>query len=302
MYLEPMEPKEDLEELLNINLTLVDKWYHYSPDYKKANNPVTWDELSEWERYLHGGAWNSPHLLKIHVDLFLRIGNIMVLKEQGNIIGELEYHLYDNYAHIDWLMISKNYQNSGKGITMIKLFTEYLNENNPEIKYIYTEPESGVEYFYKSIGFNTVKQYSEYRSPSMPTDTIISSLNWVNGIPELYEYNYGILPNNPHYIKFFLKLNSQMAKAFNSSGKTRYTSINYRDHNYILIEMIYSALPYRSRIIISSTHALNKEEINRFLKVAEFGLLAEQEMYTTIPYDNLSWPRFNTVSYLGKLL
>ena len=47
--------RDDIDALVEVDCSDVETWYHYSSEGR--SNPASYDELSSWERVMHGGPW-----------------------------------------------------------------------------------------------------------------------------------------------------------------------------------------------------------------------------------------------------
>ena len=105
------------------------------------------------------GEWNEEIQLKIYKDECIRnLENNYLIKYKENIIGWLEYDLFNDYIYIDQLHIMPEYQNKGIGT---KILNEYIVYGKKENKNIYLEVLQGNERaleYYKRIGF---KEYDD---------------------------------------------------------------------------------------------------------------------------------------------
>ena len=53
--------KDDIDALVEVDCSDVEKWYHYSPEGR--GEQASYDELSPLERTMHGGPWMDPTAL-----------------------------------------------------------------------------------------------------------------------------------------------------------------------------------------------------------------------------------------------
>ena len=105
------------------------------------------------------GKWDEEFEVKNYKDERIRnIENNYLIKYNENIIGWLEYEVYNDYIYINQLHIAPEYQNRGIGT---RILNEYFVYGKKENKNIYLEVLQGNERalrYYKKLGF---KEYDE---------------------------------------------------------------------------------------------------------------------------------------------
>lgn len=47
--------KNDIPAIVEVNCSDVEQWYHFTP--RGRAGPASYEELSSWERVMHGGPW-----------------------------------------------------------------------------------------------------------------------------------------------------------------------------------------------------------------------------------------------------
>ncbi|MCL2187043.1 MAG: GNAT family N-acetyltransferase [Treponema sp.] len=120
------------------------------------------------------GEWNDEFELNNYKDERIRnLENNYIIKFKENIVGWLEYELFNDYIYINQLHITPEYQNKGIGT---KILNEYIVYGKKENKNIYLEVLQGNERaleYYKKIGF---KEYDECSI----SKTLVYEINGVN--------------------------------------------------------------------------------------------------------------------------
>jgi len=144
----------DLEDLVRLNKSLIPIWYGLEGTDRITSR---WEDLTIKERFLHGGPWNDQQTLKIHTEEFLKFGQIDLIKDQnGQILGEIEYHQHEDTIHLDWMMIHGTRQLQGLGSLLLHHLVQVAEQD--QINEIWTEPENGVEKFYEKNGFKLLDE------------------------------------------------------------------------------------------------------------------------------------------------
>ncbi|MDH5401558.1 MAG: GNAT family N-acetyltransferase [Candidatus Heimdallarchaeota archaeon] len=219
-------------ELVELNKLLVTNWYRPIDD---EYVPSDWEELTSMERYNHGGPWNDPIFLDLHLNSFEQFGNVSIIRENktNELVGEIEYHRVNGEnIHIDWMMSSPNHRQKGIGRKLIN----YIIENENAISKIITEPEDDVDEFYRKIGFTPCSN----KSYSYTTKGVYNSksIEWVEGIhPELTKQSskniiIGGLPTYQYYLHIY-KYQFEMAKLFNLKNYFQFSTIDFNGIEYI---------------------------------------------------------------------
>ncbi len=96
----PIDLERDIEKLVRfhvVNMANVDPTFDgwYKDPFRKQGK-ATWEKLSAWQRYMHGGPWVDPTYCGEHIEWYRKCGNICFIAEIGeitgrtNIIGHLE--------------------------------------------------------------------------------------------------------------------------------------------------------------------------------------------------------------------
>ncbi len=159
--------KEEIEALLELNIVEQGEWYHGLPNGQLTSNPARWEELSSYERWLHGGWWLDPKTIALYVDMVEETqGIILVAERNGEFIGELDLSIgYDPIfkeirAHFLWLVVHPQYRRKGIANSLIQTAMSLMRNKN--VQALYTEAEdSKSEQLYMKTGFKTVTTITE---------------------------------------------------------------------------------------------------------------------------------------------
>lgn len=200
MIIQPLTSDDDL---VSLNKLLVQSWYKEIDGIMEV---VPWENLTAQERFMHGGYWNDPDCLKIHLDSFLQFGNVLTAKEGEELVGELEYHIAGDELHLDWIMTHPNFQRQGIATALIK----EIEQLHPEIHRIRTETEELSKEFYRALSFQEDLQIRNY----IREHTKFSEkLDWHTKF-EMPQYLIGIGENTQPYFRHLLRIQPQLAKLF----------------------------------------------------------------------------------------
>ena len=101
----PVDSDRDIEQLVAFHVRNMphadanfDGWYK-EPFRKRGK--TTWEELSPWQRYMHGGSWVDIGYCREHIKWYGRRGNLCFIAEttatvgKANIVGHMELWLAD---------------------------------------------------------------------------------------------------------------------------------------------------------------------------------------------------------------
>ncbi len=160
--IEAVNPETDIEALVSLNCREIAEWHHYTKDGTRGA-PSTWKELSTWERWRHGGPWLDFNLLSLHLRILEEAGGtVLVARQKGEIIGELEV-VYDmgsperGRAHIVWMVVDPAWQRKGVGTLLVKHARELAT--NLGCQYVTVSSQDQDSYsFYKSLNFQKMNR------------------------------------------------------------------------------------------------------------------------------------------------
>ena len=116
--------KDNIDALVDVECSDVEKWYHYSP--KGRGDPAPYHELTLIERVMHGGPWMDPVALTKYWENIERLGIIPLVAEvDGKVVGHLDVVFSDElplgrFLYLDVLTVHKAYRRRGVATTLIK--------------------------------------------------------------------------------------------------------------------------------------------------------------------------------------
>lgn len=172
----------DTEQIVKLHCSFVEEWYH---DPLKKKGRCSYDELSSFERFLHGGNWMDVRCMKDHLDRYKEEGNFLLVAELvgpihskepfvGKIIGQADVRYahepppFGTYVDIEMLIAHKDLL--GMGIekamvgSLIRMTKEqgYRSLDTCTISCGYGGDEVA---FIKSLGFNTFQDQKMMARP-----------------------------------------------------------------------------------------------------------------------------------------
>lgn len=153
--------KNDIAALMEVECSDVRTWYHYSS--KGRGSPASYDELSPWERVMHGGPWMDVNALAKYWTRIERLGIIPLVAEfNGKVGGHLDI-IFSNelqlgdFLYLDVLTVHEAYRRRGVARALIARAEKMAKRKN--VPFMMVQPEeyngpSGLTY--RSCGFKRV--------------------------------------------------------------------------------------------------------------------------------------------------
>ncbi|MFX1474735.1 MAG: GNAT family N-acetyltransferase [Promethearchaeota archaeon] len=147
----------DIEALVSLNCREISEWHHYTRDGSRGA-PSSWEALSCWERWRHGGPWLDPDLLPLHLKILEETGGtVLAARQKEEIIGELEiaYDLVSpqgKRAHIVWIVVDPSWQRKGIGTLLLKRGREIATQMGCQVMTVVSEDQTSHK-FYTSLKF-----------------------------------------------------------------------------------------------------------------------------------------------------
>lgn len=150
--------RDDIDALVEVNCSAVETWHHFS--IKGRGDTASYNELSPWERTMHGGPWMDHSALARYWDDIDQLGIVPLVAEfDRRVVGHLDLIFSDeqplgDFLYLDVLMIHKAYRRKGAATALVKE-AEKLAENR-KVGLMLVRPEqyegpSGLTY--RSCGF-----------------------------------------------------------------------------------------------------------------------------------------------------
>ena len=177
---------EDLPSLVEINKSDVEEWHHFSRGGRGA--AASYDELTGWERVMHGGPWEDLHALRRHRPYMERVGIICLVAElDGRVVGHLdviptrELRLGE-YLFLDVFMVHRSYRRRGVGTALLRAAEALAAEESLPRLVVMTDYEEAGSLTYRSYGFEPFHEMctleAEIGSPAVPTGVMITDPPW----------------------------------------------------------------------------------------------------------------------------
>jgi GNAT superfamily N-acetyltransferase len=150
--------KNDIAALVEVECSDVKTWYRYSS--KGRGSPALYDELSPWERYMHGGPWMDASTLTRYWVRIERLGIIPLVAEiDGKVVGHLDVIFSSeprlgDFLYLDVLTVHKAYRRRGVARALITKAEKLARRK--DVPFMMVQPEeydgpSGLTY--RSCGF-----------------------------------------------------------------------------------------------------------------------------------------------------
>ncbi len=278
--------ESDFIELMELNKSLVKTWFHHTEEGSVTDKVTTWEKLTPRERYLHGGPWNDPDTLRIHIDEFLTFGQILLIEnEHKKIIAEIEFHQFEkDKFHLDWMMVSPYSDKMGMGSLLLDKIDEFIRIAGNSQFTLYTEPEDGTIEFYEKNNFykGEFSYITRLKSIKPKSNDII----WSENENELLKFTYGMNYTTDKYLQFLMRCNFKYSGLFKVNVKNYSTHVRYDDKDIKIILMAYPVFPDRIRIMVTTNHNLINSEIMNIVNNIINSINQEFKAYFTILDDN----------------
>jgi len=115
---------KDLPSLVDINKSDVTEWHHFDRNGRGAK--TSYEELTEWERTMHGGPWMDLHSLRKYWSFAEKLGIICLVAEMNNrVVGHLDIiptreRELGEYLYLDVFMVHRLFRRHGVGTELLK--------------------------------------------------------------------------------------------------------------------------------------------------------------------------------------
>jgi GNAT superfamily N-acetyltransferase len=160
--------ERDAPGICQVYRSEVDAWYRTLPDGSRV--PSRYEELSLFERFLHGGPWMDPEGCSAHVRGVLASGQWPLIAIEGDgVVGEMEVVMgpdrrWGRTAHIDVLDVHRDFQRKGAGRALV--FDARQRARDAGCGTLTTNPEATAVEFYRKCGLvNVLARQQELTLP-----------------------------------------------------------------------------------------------------------------------------------------
>jgi GNAT superfamily N-acetyltransferase len=158
--------ERDAPGICEVYRSEVDAWYRTLPDGSRV--PSRYEDLSLFERFLHGGPWMDPEGCSAHLRGVLASGQRPLVAVEGDrVVGEMEVvvgpdHRWGRTAHIDVLNVERGFQRKGAGRALVLDARRWAKE--AACATLSTNPEAAAVGFYHKCGLvNVLARQQELR-------------------------------------------------------------------------------------------------------------------------------------------
>ncbi|HHH41179.1 MAG TPA: GNAT family N-acetyltransferase [Chloroflexi bacterium] len=142
--------------------------------------PVPYEALSLYERWLHGGPWMSVETCAVHLNRWLRAGHpLLVAEVGGRVVGEAEFVVnpepspYGPALHLSLLFVHADHRGRGVGRALVEAGAELARERGCAV--LTTQPEQPAEPFYRQVGFEPWLWLREWQAPAVEGEVLAES-------------------------------------------------------------------------------------------------------------------------------
>ena len=150
--------KKDIPAIVEVYYSDVEQWYRFTP--RGRAEPAGYEELSSWERVMHGGPWMDEAALSDYWRRMERLGVIPLVAElEGKVVGHLDVifckdPVLGEYLYLDVLMVHRSYRRRGVARALISTAEDLAKDRG--FRKLVVQPEdyegpSGLTY--RSLSF-----------------------------------------------------------------------------------------------------------------------------------------------------
>lgn len=150
---------KDLPSLVDINKSEVEQWYHFDRNGRGAK--AFYEELTEWERMMHGGSWVDLQLLRRGWFFAKKLGIICLVAEMDNrVVGHLDViptreRELGKYLYLDAFMVHRLFRRRGVGTELLKAAESLAIEKGLPKMIVLADYEGSGGLTYRKFGFKT---------------------------------------------------------------------------------------------------------------------------------------------------
>ncbi len=160
--------KRDAPGICQVYRSEVDSWYRTLPDGSQV--PSKYEDLSLFERFLHGGPWMDLEGCSAHLRGVLASGQWPLVAIEGDrVVGEMEVVVgpdrrWGRTAHMDVLNVERGFQRKGAGRALV--LDARRRAKDAGCVTLTTNPEATAVEFYRKCGLvNVLARQQELSLP-----------------------------------------------------------------------------------------------------------------------------------------
>ncbi len=168
--------RRDIPSLVDVNVSDVDEWHHIDEHGRGAE--ASYEELSEWERVMHGGPWMSLPSLRRYWFLAQRWGIVCLVAEmEGRVVGHLDVLRTKEkelgpYLCLDVFMVHRSFRRRGVGSDLLRAAERLAIERGLPKMIVLADYEGPGGLTYRKFGFEPFLEMctleTEVRDASIP--------------------------------------------------------------------------------------------------------------------------------------
>jgi GNAT superfamily N-acetyltransferase len=148
---------KDLASLVDLNKSEVTEWHHFDKNGKGAK--ASYEELTEWERTMHGGPWMDPQELRRYWSFIERIGVVCLVAEMDNrVIGHLDVlptreRELGEYLYLDVFIVHRLFRRRGVGTELLKAAESFAAKSGLPRMIVLADYDEPGGLTYRNFGF-----------------------------------------------------------------------------------------------------------------------------------------------------
>ena len=289
---------DDTFEIVSCNIDDVEKWRHF--DQMKFLDEASWDELTPFERYMHGGPWLDPQTFRIHFETVKEAnGDIIIAEYNDKVIGELDYVVDSDdestYMSILWLLTRPKYRRKGVATALMKHVISKAKELGCEKIFIEPEDVRSLNLYCK-LGFRRLYDLLKVDIQSIPklkpeVNAEVTVRNWDDTPPSDFREVIGLY-YTPKYEWIALKRMKELSKIFQNSLWEAYA------YN-VIIDDKNCGIFTDSRLIKIWVNKINVNNTHLISELLKLSVLKGRERKRKILWTWLKEDQYNELTRIG---
>lgn len=132
---------------------------------------VSYDALSPYEQWLHGGPWMNRETCTVYLERWLEAGHLALVALEGDaVVGEAEFveddepSPYGHVLHVSLLFVHRDWAGRGVGRALMEAGADLARALGCVA--LTVQPEREAEPFYRRVGFEPWLWLREWQAPA----------------------------------------------------------------------------------------------------------------------------------------
>jgi len=198
-----VDPEGDLAGLVLLNRSTISTCRHYDRE-ARAGTPASWNELSRWERWQHGGPWFDPKLLTLHLQIMKESASVVLVAKEGEtVLGELELVFdfddpQESRAHLARMAVNQTGRHEGVTKLLVR-HARRLARSRGCHRITTSAEDQASQTFYESQGFRKIGSSAE-----LTKHLAKSSKQASEGALQAIRLSWDSRPQPPHGFKMVI--------------------------------------------------------------------------------------------------